>query len=214
MSEDPRPHPPEKLLPGDCCGGGCVPCVLEAYEDALDQYHEHLVRWLARNPPPGRPGSPGKRVVLDTNVSLDLFVFDDPRWEGLRDALARGRCQAVIDAPCRAEFIRVLDYPQFSLGPRARVQAIERLDALFAFLDHDAHDEPPEAVALPACADPDDQKFLELALRSRAHALLSKDKALLKLNRRLRRLGLFEVLLPQSWLAARATEHEDPARGP
>lgn len=60
----------------------------------------------------------------------------------------------------------------------------------------------PDEACLPRCADPDDQKFLQLALAAGASWLLSKDKELLKLDRRTRRAGLFAILLPQDWLPA------------
>jgi predicted nucleic acid-binding protein len=41
-----------------------------------------------------------------------------------------------------------------------------------------------ERAQLPTCRDPDDQKFLEAALNSRADFLLTKDRALLDLARR------------------------------
>ena len=28
-----------------------------------------------------------KRIVIDTNVCLDLFVFQDPRWASLLEAI-------------------------------------------------------------------------------------------------------------------------------
>lgn len=47
---DPRPVPPEKPLPTDCCGSGCPVCVLDAYADALADYQRALEQWLQRNP--------------------------------------------------------------------------------------------------------------------------------------------------------------------
>ncbi|KAL3637198.1 hypothetical protein CASFOL_019497 [Castilleja foliolosa] len=32
------PPPPEKPLPGDCCGSGCVRCVWDVYYEELDEY--------------------------------------------------------------------------------------------------------------------------------------------------------------------------------
>jgi predicted nucleic acid-binding protein len=58
---------------------------------------------------------------------------------------------------------------------------------------------PRPEVKLPRCADPDDQKFLELALASGAECLLSKDKALLQLARRTAREGWFLILCPSAW---------------
>lgn len=47
-SIDQPPPPPEKPLPGDCCGGGCAVCVWEAYDDALRHYQAALAAWQAR----------------------------------------------------------------------------------------------------------------------------------------------------------------------
>uniref|UniRef100_A0A5B7CFM2 Oxidoreductase-like domain-containing protein n=1 Tax=Davidia involucrata TaxID=16924 RepID=A0A5B7CFM2_DAVIN len=35
----PLPPPPEKPLPGDCCGSGCVRCVWDVYYDELEAYN-------------------------------------------------------------------------------------------------------------------------------------------------------------------------------
>lgn len=45
---DPRPIPPEKPLPGDCCDSGCERCVLVVYEEAMDAYREALREWERR----------------------------------------------------------------------------------------------------------------------------------------------------------------------
>jgi putative PIN family toxin of toxin-antitoxin system len=135
------------------------------------------------------------RVVLDTNVCLDLFVFGDPRVATLRAALQSGDVVAVTDMGCREEWLRVLEYPQLRLDQAARVAAIAAFDAQVKLL-------PTAAVAegvLPRCADPDDQKFLHLAHACGARWLLSRDDALLVLARRTRRDGLFEILLPDAW---------------
>ena len=51
---------------------------------------------------------------------------------------------------------------------------------------------------LPRCVDPDDQKFLELALAARADVLLTKDHKLLELARRTR---AFAILNPRKFSA-------------
>ncbi|HEY5851313.1 MAG TPA: putative toxin-antitoxin system toxin component, PIN family [Lysobacter sp.] len=137
------------------------------------------------------------RIVLDTNVCLDLFVFDDPRVAALRSALAAGDVLAVTDDECRDEWLRVLAYPQLRLDEAARSAAIATFDAQVQRLPLPAATVPDGA--LPRCADPDDQKFLRLAFASGARWLLSRDDALLVLARRTRRDGLFDVLLPEAW---------------
>lgn len=47
---DPRPTPPEKPLPGDCCDSGCECCVYTVYADQLDEYEKQLAAWRARHP--------------------------------------------------------------------------------------------------------------------------------------------------------------------
>lgn len=138
------------------------------------------------------------RLVLDTNVALDLFVFRDPAVSNLRDALQNGLVQAVVDDACRAEWLAVLDYPDFSLSVEARQEAVLAFDRSALLLTPEQL--PPRTdIRLPRCADPDDQKFLELALLAGAQWLLSKDKAVLRLARRTAREGWFQILTPATW---------------
>lgn len=211
MTNDPRPVPPEAPLPGDC-GGGCMPCVLDAHEDAMREHHEHLLAWMERHPPEPAPCPADARrplrLVLDTNVSLDLLVFRDPRWESLRLALAGSDCESVMGVECRVEFARVLVYPQFELAPEQRVRAMQAFDGMHRFIAT-GRCSAQTLEQLPQCRDPDDQKFMELALEAGADVLLSKDKALLKLARRNRRAGLFQILSPQAWLEPRAASEPE-----
>jgi putative PIN family toxin of toxin-antitoxin system len=142
-----------------------------------------------------RDGVP--RIVLDTNVCLDLFLFRDPACAALAAALTAGHVQAVADAACRNEWLRVLEYPSVPIRPEQRTGLRERFDAAVVTLTD--LPVPSGLVPLPACRDPDDQKFLELALASGAPWLISKDRDLLKLARRTRKAGLFLILKPEQW---------------
>ena len=44
----PKPEPPEKPLPQDCCESGCDPCIFDQYIEALDDYKRRLAEWQAR----------------------------------------------------------------------------------------------------------------------------------------------------------------------
>ena len=136
------------------------------------------------------------RLVLDTNVWLDLLVFEDPRCAALAVALDTGRALALIDAACRAEWPRVLAYPALQLSAQAQQALVRQLDAL-AVRCEEAR--PEDARPVLRCRDKDDQKFLALALRAHAQALLSRDQALLELAARSRRLGLFGICPPDQW---------------
>ena len=48
------------------------------------------------------------RVVVDTNVLLDFWVFEDPRARPLREALESGRIQALRDGATVDELAEVL----------------------------------------------------------------------------------------------------------
>ena len=145
------------------------------------------------------------RIVLDTNVCLDLLVFRDPACAPLHDALQRGAVHAMTRPDCRDEWLRVLHYPGLPVDDDARPALIAAFDAL----SHLTPAPLPPAVApsLPRCADPDDQKFLELALETGARWLLSKDKELLKLASRAQRDCRFAILQPHAWSLVEPPPH-------
>lgn len=49
--DDPVPVPPERPAPEECCNSGCIPCVYDLYDDAMDRYREALKDWHARHAP-------------------------------------------------------------------------------------------------------------------------------------------------------------------
>jgi putative PIN family toxin of toxin-antitoxin system len=139
------------------------------------------------------------RLVLDTNVWLDWLVFDDPGIAPLKQRFADGRVEIVIDDACEAEFERVLGYP-------LRKQPVDAHVCLAEFRRIGMRVEPratEHQVALPRCSDPDDQKFLELAAAARADFLLTKDKALLDVERRLKKsralTAIFRIVNPRDF---------------
>jgi len=48
--DDPKPQPPSTPDPLDCCGEGCVRCIYDVHEEAMDRYRDALAAWLARHP--------------------------------------------------------------------------------------------------------------------------------------------------------------------
>jgi len=147
------------------------------------------------------PVAPVPRVVLDTNVCLDLFLFRDAQSAALLEALRRGLVQAVTRDDCRAEWLRVLHYPRLPVDDGNRMEVNAAFDALVHCLPQ-AQSAVPSPLRLPLCTDADDQKFLELAAAAGARWLLSKDRELLKLDRRTRMLAQFSILTPRAWTLA------------
>jgi len=124
--------------------------------------------------------------VLDTNIVLDLWVFDEPQAEALRTSVESGRTQWLATAAMREELARVLDYPQIVK------RLTHRQLPASAVLDHfDRHAQlhPNAPKAEYTCKDADDQKFIDLAVQHGA-ALHSKDAQVLCMKKRLARCGV------------------------
>lgn len=133
------------------------------------------------------------RLVIDTNVWLDLLVFDDPRTRVLGTCLAQRRVRALALPAMLDELALVLDYHH--IRPR-----VADPDALLHRINPWVDRLPEQAIpvsALPSCRDPDDQKFLEAAWIGQARWLVSKDKAVLRLARKIR---TFQIVAPSAAL--------------
>lgn len=121
------------------------------------------------------------QLVLDTNIVLDLLVFGDPRAQPLSEGLHAGRLRWIATAAMREELERVLAYPK--IAPRV---TFHRGAALHVLDDFDRQAQLVEAPlkAGVTCGDPDDQKFIDLAVAHRC-MLLSKDREVLRMRKRL-----------------------------
>jgi putative PIN family toxin of toxin-antitoxin system len=128
-----------------------------------------------------RPAQPV--LVIDTNVWLDLLVFGDGSVARLRRTIAAGATCLASDA-MREELRAVLMRSRFALDEASRARALAAFDASIRRVA-----EAPDCRL--ACSDPDDRKFLDLAVGHRAHWLLSRDKALLRARRHA--LGRFDL---------------------
>ncbi|WP_118182027.1 putative toxin-antitoxin system toxin component, PIN family [Paraburkholderia phosphatilytica] len=156
----------------------------------------------ASRPSPSTASAAPLRAVLDSNVWIDILVFDDPHTRPILAALEQGTLCAPIDARCLGELARVLDYPQFVQRAVDKAAALATVARLTVPVDPPARDATDAAQAqadarpLPKCKDRDDQKFLELAHASSADWLVSKDRAVLKLAKRVARDFGFRIAQP------------------
>ena len=123
----------------------------------------------------------GSRVVLDTNIVLDAFVFNDPAAAPLLDGLQAGALIWIATQPMRDELERVLAYPK--IVKRLTYYQLDAASVLAQF-DALARLEPVAPKAQFTCKDPDDQKFIDLAVAHQT-LLLSKDQAVLCMAKRL-----------------------------
>ena len=125
-------------------------------------------------------------VVLDTNIVLDLYVFSDAAVQPVRDGLHNASLSWLATQPMREELARVLTYPHITA--RLNFYKLQAEEVLAAFDTH-AHIVAAPPKASVTCKDPDDQKFIDLAVAHRA-LLLSKDNAVLSTRKRLLALSV------------------------
>ncbi len=116
------------------------------------------------------------RVVLDTNVVLSALVFGGGLPGAVRMAWQSGALRPLASAATVQELVRVLAYPKF------RLSAAEQEELLADYLPYVQTvriPQPPPTV--PACRDPLDEPFMQLALAGKARVLVSGDRDLLAL---------------------------------
>jgi putative PIN family toxin of toxin-antitoxin system len=116
------------------------------------------------------------RVVLDTNVALSALLSPGGPAARVRRGWQAGLLVPLVSPATATELVRALAYPKF------RLSAVERDELLADYLPWTqvvrVPDLPP---ATPACRDPFDAAFLQLAVAGRARALVTGDQDLLAL---------------------------------
>ena len=118
-------------------------------------------------------------IVLDTNILLDVLVFDDERAHPLRAALDANQLDAVATDKTFAEFIDVIGREQFSLNEDQQRLIGEQWKKWARIVADEGLSQAPWK-----CKDRDDQVFINLAYSLRPSALISKDKQVLKIAKR------------------------------
>ena len=126
------------------------------------------------------------RVVLDTNIVLDLWLYKDAATPALLAALENKTIQWLATQVMRDELERVLAYTHI-----VKRLAFSQLKAEDILAQWDAHAQlmPIAPKCQFVCKDGDDQKFIDLAAQHQTQ-LISKDKAVLTMRNRMARLGV------------------------
>jgi predicted nucleic acid-binding protein len=139
--------------------------------------------------------APPLQAVLDTNIVLDLFLFQDPRTQALRQRLQSQTLHWIATPHMRNELERVLTYK--NIGVKLAFYQRQPQDILTQF-DHYAKLSTLSTPKAPyTCKDSDDQVFIDLACALRSQDpqasihLISKDKAVLSMRKRLLKLQIF-----------------------
>ena len=116
-----------------------------------------------------------KSVVFDTNVLLDLFVFNDFRALHLKQALLEHKIDALASLKTLEEFADVISRPLFSLETAEKEKILAQWKSLARLMNDQSLLHSPWR-----CQDPDDQIFLDLAFTAKPCTLISKDNEVLK----------------------------------
>lgn len=124
--------------------------------------------------------------MLDTNIVLDVFVFNDAAALPLKKALEADALDWLATQAMRNELARVLAYPK--IIPHLRRYALNA-GAVLASFDRYARLIEVAARTSLTCRDPDDQKFIDLAVAAQAR-LLSKDQHVLSMSKKLLTQGV------------------------
>jgi putative PIN family toxin of toxin-antitoxin system len=147
------------------------------------------------------------RVVLDTNIVMDMLHFSDRHAHPLLTAIQNGAIQCFSDAECITELERVTGYPEFGLDQPARDGLMEKYGTFITLCNpHGTED-----YLLPRCRDADDQKFLILAARCQAALLITRDKLLLKLAHHRHKPPPFAILTAEAACRLLQLAPENPA---
>lgn len=118
-------------------------------------------------------------VVLDTNILLDILVFDDQRAHPLRTALSNQELDALVTVDTLDELIDVISRPQFSLDKQKQAEILLQWQSWSRLVQ-----QSDLQIAPWKCKDRDDQVFINLAFSFKPSTLISKDKLVLKLAKR------------------------------
>jgi putative PIN family toxin of toxin-antitoxin system len=133
------------------------------------------------------------KLVLDTNIVLDWLVFDNAFMNPLRDGVREQRVIVVTHPHVIEELQRVLAYRALKLDSSHQSQVLAHYCAQTHTTDL-LQGYSPENLMLPTgfpeCRDRDDQHFLALTYHTKADALVSRDKAVLKLRKRAQKFGV------------------------
>lgn len=117
-----------------------------------------------------------KPVVLDTNILLDIFVFDDERAKDLKKAIIAKEIDVVASTKTIEELMDVIARPVFELQQEQQLDILTQWKSCARMVDDSSLSKAPWV-----CGDADDQLFLDMAYTLKPAVIISKDNDLLRL---------------------------------
>jgi len=116
------------------------------------------------------------KVVFDTNTVVSALLFKDGRLGWLRSHWRNSEIIPLVSRDTADELIRVLAYPKFQLD-KSEIEIL-----LGEYLPYVESVDMSGRGRTPRCPDPNDQIFVDLAVRGDADVLVTGDKALLEMQ--------------------------------
>lgn len=146
------------------------------------------------------------RIVLDTNVLVSALVAASSTPAQILARCHSGELELVVSPASLAELHRVLAYPHI----RRRLQySDEQIEGYMAYLEQTAILLTPRLTVQAVPDDPDDDRFVALALEAQAPYLVSGDKHLLSVGH----YAGVTILKPAAFLQLWQTLHPEPPQG-
>jgi predicted nucleic acid-binding protein len=133
-----------------------------------------------------------------------LFHFKRPSTAPIGRLLDSGEAVCFACPSTLEELGHVVPREHFGLTAQDALEVVLRYRNLSLCVSEPALN---QTLALPQCKDSADQKFLRLAISVGAEYLLTRDKALLKLARRMTRISTLKVTTPERFLEQFALDY-------
>lgn len=112
------------------------------------------------------------RLVVDTNIIVSGLISTGTNPSKIIDAIKKKKFFLLISDEVVSEYLRVLEYPHIRKYKKITDETISHLTALFI-----NEGERVEILnEITASPDPDDDKFLSLAVEGKADYIITGDK--------------------------------------
>jgi uncharacterized protein len=112
------------------------------------------------------------RLVIDTNIVISGLLSIATPPAQILDAVRSKKVVMLLSDEVLAEYLRVLDYPHIRKYKKVNNETIRDLTSLFVEETVRVEILSP----IQKCTDPDDDKFLSLAIEGNADYLITGDK--------------------------------------
>jgi putative PIN family toxin of toxin-antitoxin system len=113
------------------------------------------------------------RLVIDTNIIVSGLITTGTPPASILNAVKEQKIVLLVSDEVVGEYLRVLEYPHIRKYKKITDEAIGHLTALF-INEAERIEVLSEIIESP---DPDDNKFLSLAVEGKADLLITGDKA-------------------------------------